>query len=317
MPGFTTHYLFGISTYRELKNDNMKKTIFDHHAAYSLGLQGPDIFFYFLPSYLIHGNNIGSVAHNEATGKFLSNLIQGRNLFPDKKESAIAQAYIMGFLGHYILDCHCHPYIYWRTRYREDDPAYYGRHMNLETDIDGELLCIYKHKLPSAFRKESTIMLTQLELRTIATILYYAYSMTYPDLKVSYRIMRLSVRAMQWGIRLLYDPHGKKKVLARKLESLSVGYPAISPMIPSDFIHFYPDPLNCLHKKWHNPWDPSITSTNSFFDLMESAQKEYAALLPRLYRLFLTKSHSDTAKRRFFHILRSLGNYSYHSGLKL
>lgn len=317
MPGFTTHYLFGVNAYHSMKNDTIKKNIFDHHAAFSLGLQGPDIFFYFLPSYFIHGKNIGSIAHNEATGKFLSNLIESRNLFPDKEEAAIAQAYIMGFLGHYILDCRCHPYIYWRTHYREDNPAYYGDHMNLETDIDTELLSFYKKKRPSAFRKESTILLTRPELRTITTILYYVYAVTYPEQTVNCTIMRLAIRSMQLGTWLLHDRRGQKKALFRKLEAVTTGYPVLSPMVASDYLQFYADPLNLLHRQWRNPWNENLVSQDSFFDLMDMAQKEYTELLPRLYRLFLTKKHSDAAKLRLIKILDSLGNQSYHSGLEL
>ena len=51
MPGFTTHYLFGLNTYKHLDDIEIKKHIHENHAAYSLGLQGPDVFFYFLPWY--------------------------------------------------------------------------------------------------------------------------------------------------------------------------------------------------------------------------------------------------------------------------
>ena len=51
MPGFITHYLFGINTYHTLRNKTLRQDLQQQHAAYSLGLQGPDIFFYFLPSY--------------------------------------------------------------------------------------------------------------------------------------------------------------------------------------------------------------------------------------------------------------------------
>ena len=315
MPGFTTHYLFGINTYKALKNDSLKKVIFDHHASYSLGLQGPDIFFYYLPSYAVHENNIGSVAHIEDTGKFLSYLIESRNLFPDKKEAEIAQAYIMGFIGHYLLDCRCHPYIYYRSHFQGKTPEYHGSHMNLEVDIDTELLGFYKHKLPSAFRQRSTILLTRLELRTIATILYYVYSMVYPDLKITYTGMRLAIRSIQAGTQFLYDPHGKKKVLTRKIEAMTLGYPILSPMMASDSLQFYEDPLNVRHKEWKNPWDDTQVSTESFFDLMESAQEKYMQLLPRIYRLFMTRRHSEAAKLRMQNILKELGNLSYHSGL--
>ena len=48
MPGFTTHYLFGLNTWKKLDNIPLKQVIQNNHAAYSLGLQGPDLFFYFL-----------------------------------------------------------------------------------------------------------------------------------------------------------------------------------------------------------------------------------------------------------------------------
>lgn len=315
MPGFTTHYLFGANTYKNLKNSSLKKTICDNHAAFSLGLQGPDLFFYYLPSYVIHENNIGSVAHIEETGAFLEHLLRSVNLFPDKKEAAIARAYVMGFIGHYLLDCLCHPYIYWRTHYQGRTPDYHGCHMNLEVDIDTELLEFYKQKLPSEFRQRSTIMLTRREVRTIATILYYVYSMTYPDLKITYTAMRIAIRSMQAGTKLFYDPHGKKKVVARKLEAVTLGYPLLSPMIPSDSLQFYRDPLNLHQQEWHNPWDTAFCSNASVPELMEEAQAEYQALLPKIYQLFFTKKHSDAEKLRMDEILRRLGNRNYHSGL--
>lgn len=316
MPGFTTHYLFGVNTYKYLENNSLKKTICDNHAAFSLGLQGPDVFFYYLPSYVLHENNIGSVAHIQETGVFLKHLLKSVNLFPDKKEASIAQAYVMGFVGHYLLDCHCHPYIYWRTHFRDRTPDYHGSHMNLEVDIDTELLEFYKNKLPSEFRQRSTILLTRREIRTVATILYYVYSMTYPHLRITYTAMRLAIRSMQAGTKLFYDPHGKKKVVARKLETVALGYPLLSPMIPSDSLQFYRDPLNLLHQEWRNPWDSAYCSRTSVLEMMETSQTEYLALLPKIYRLFFTKRHSDREKQRMDEILDRLGNRNYHSGLK-
>lgn len=315
MPGFTTHYLFGVNTYKRLRNDALKKIIFGHHAAYSLGQQGPDIFFYYLPSYVLHKNNIGSVAHIQDTGKFLSYLIESRKLFPDKREEAIAQAYIMGFIGHYLLDRRCHPYIYYRSHFQGKRPDYYGSHMNLEVAVDAELLAYYKDIQPSAFHQSETIMLTNMEIRIIATILYYVYSMTYPELKVTYADMRLAIRSIQAGTRFLHDPHGKKKIITRKIEALTLGYPVLSPMMSSDTLRFYRDPLNLLHREWHNPWDQNQTSSESFFELMDETQEEYVKLLRRFRRLFATKAHSEAERLQLQALLQALGNQSYHSGL--
>ena len=49
MPGFTTHYLFGVKAYNDLPNNYLKHVISKYRWLYQLGLQGPDIFFYNVP----------------------------------------------------------------------------------------------------------------------------------------------------------------------------------------------------------------------------------------------------------------------------
>lgn len=315
MPGFTTHYLFGLHTYNALEHTALKRKIQDNHAAYSLGLQGPDVFFYFLPSYTVHRINIGSIAHTDKPQEFLHHLLDSRKLFPDKKERRIAEAYIAGFLGHYILDSRCHPYIYWKSDFKEKINSYHGIHMSLEVDIDTELLQFYKHRLPSQFYQHSTILLTRLQLRTIATILYYVYAKTYPELKILYTTMRASIRSIQLGTKFLHDPSGKKKLILETGEKLFFGYPLLSTMFPSDTRTFHIDPLNVLHREWTNPWDHTLVSTDSFFDLMEKAQKEYLDVLKDLHQLFGTRLHAPYEKQRTEKLLKLLGNRSYHSGL--
>lgn len=313
MPGFTTHYLFGLNTYRQLEYNSLKKIIQTNHAAYSLGLQGPDLFFYFLPSYTIHANNIGSVAHTENTGTFLYYLLRSRQLFADRRQQHIAEAYIAGFLGHYTLDTHCHPYVYWKTNFQEKSNRYHGRHMCLEVDIDTELLQFYKHCRPSAFRQDRTIHLTRLQVRTIAAILHYVYRKTYPELKIIYPTMYISIRSIQLGTKWLWDPSGRKKWLLNRLEKLILGYPLLSTLIPSDTLTFYLDPLNILHRPWHNPWNLSKTSKASFLDLMEKAQTSYLELLADFNQLIQKcPAHAKAPTKTF---LKKLGSRSYHSGL--
>ncbi|MEG1291022.1 MAG: zinc dependent phospholipase C family protein [Lachnospiraceae bacterium] len=315
MPGFTTHYLFGFNTYKDLKSQELKQSLKSNHAAYSLGLQGPDLFFYFLPSYLIHKNNIGSVAHTTNTHEFLYYLLKSRTLFPSQIEQSIAQSYIAGFIGHYVLDTHCHPYVYWNTHFQEKNNHYYGAHVTLEVDIDQKLLADYKQKLPSQFPQTSTILLSSLQRRTIATILYYVYSKVYPDLHICYATMKTSIASIQLGTKLLHDPSGRKKILIRKLEQILLGYPMLSCLIPSDCTSSYQDPLNIRHRQWRNPWDKTFTSKATFLDLMEHSQLEYTVILEDLYQLFHTKTHTPLEQKRTAHLLLTLGNNSYHSGI--
>lgn len=315
MPGFTTHYLFGLNTYRQLDNSLLKKIIQKNHAAYSLGLQGPDIFFYFLPSYTIHANNIGSVAHTKHTGEFLRHLLESRNLFSEQTEKNIADAYIAGFLGHYTLDTHCHPYIYWKTHFKQKSNRYHGRHMSLEVDIDTKLLAYYRHCRPSSFQQNSTIRLTRRQFRTIAGILHYVYQKTYPELGILKTTMRISIRSMQIGTRWLWDPSGRKKTYLSKLEKFLLGYPLLSTLIPSDTLTVHTDPLNLLHMPWQNPWDRFEISIASFPDLMERAQIRYLDLLTDLNQLFHRNPQTPAAKIQKNKLLEKLGNQSYHSGL--
>lgn len=315
MPGFTTHYLFGLNTCRKLGNSPLKDIIQKNHAPYSLGLQGPDVFFYFLPSYTIHANNIGAMAHTERTGLFLHYLLNSKKLFSNSIEQQTAMAYIAGFLGHYTLDTHCHPYIYWKTGFQEKNNRYHGRHMGLEVDIDTELLQFYKHCQPSAFWQNSTIRLTSLQRRTIASILHYVYRKTYPELGISYATMQASICAMQLGTKWLHDPSGRKKQILCRLEQGILGYPLLSALIPSDSLVMHSDPLNILRQPWRNPWDKARIFTESFFDLMEQAQKQYLQFLKDLDGIFQNVS-SDTARRKQTRALqKKLGNNSYHSGL--
>ena len=53
MPGFVTHHIFGINAFHGLPKGNAKDIIRKHNKAYSIGLQGPDLFFYFLLLFFI------------------------------------------------------------------------------------------------------------------------------------------------------------------------------------------------------------------------------------------------------------------------
>lgn len=187
MPGFTTHYLFGVKTCHRLGASPLRRELMENHTAFGLGLQGPDIFFYDLPSYVIYKNNIGSVAHTTDTGKFLFFLLQSRFLFPKGKKRQIAESYIAGFIGHYLLDTTCHPYVYDRSKSCSDSATAFAPHVYLETDIDTAFLRHYKKKLPSEFYQERTIALSQTGHFVIAKILHLCYSNVYPNLHVSFQ----------------------------------------------------------------------------------------------------------------------------------
>lgn len=315
MPGFTTHYLFGVDAYHLITSTLMQKRLKQNHSAFALGLQGPDLFFYYLPSYLMHRQNIGALAHVKDTGTFFSKLLESRKLFRGKERSlAIADAYITGFLGHYTLDCAIHPYVYAFTGYTPDSPPsnleYFGQHAYFETEIDTELLCRKKQLLPSQFHQSATIRLTPRQHRVIIRMLVYAYRSTYPDIVASEILLGGAPLWMNLGTRLLHDPSGQKKVLTRLIEKILLGKAFLSPMLASDYYRFIEDPLNLSHRQWTHPWTKECSDA-SFVELYQKALKLYHQRIEAYIHL-LESGCTESALRSF---LNEYGSRSFLSGL--
>ena len=315
MTGFATHYLFGRETYHKLNQTSLKRNLYRNRGAFCLGLQGPDIFFYYLPSYILHGNNIGAIAHIEETNAFFHGLILSYDRLKDESERQIAEAYLVGYLGHYMLDTTCHPYIYAMSHYAGRTNDYYARHAYLETDIDTFLLEKKLHRKPRDFKIFRTFALTFRQIKVIAHLLYDAYHYAFPALPVSRATMYMGIFSVHLGTRMLRDTTGQKKVLFRFIEKHLLGYPIFSPLIPSNTRVFRSDPLNLRHARWSNPWDKQHSSTESFFDLYKKAGKRYLCLSTQLHVLLQTETTNTQHSTLLHEFLKEYDNLSFHSGL--
>lgn len=314
MPGFATHYLFGVDAYHKLASNKLKENLRKNHSVFALGLQGPDLFFYYLPSYLLHRRNIGDRAHRENTGAFFAYLLDSRQLFAGHaNQQAIADAYILGFLGHYTLDVAAHPYVYAFTGYTPDTPPtnleYFGQHACFETEIDNLLLGCKKHIYPSQFHQSAVIRLTPLQKKVIIRVLVHAFRNAYPGILATEVLLSGAPLWMKLGTRLFRDPSGQKKVLVRLLERLVVGRAFISPMLPSDHYRFYVDPLNLSCRTWTHPWTGE-RSQASFVNLYEKALRHYVKRLHAYEQLM--RSGFDAKSEHEF--LCEYGNFSFLSG---
>lgn len=314
MPGFVTHYLFGRDSYQKMPSGALKENILANHAAYTLGQQGPDIFFYFFPSYCIHGNNIGALAHCSETNAFFRGLLLSCHRFHGR-DLEIAIAYLTGFVGHYTLDTTCHPYIYARTGFVKRTGDYFSRHAYLETDIDTQLLYLKLHRKPANFHCANTIALSPRQSRVVARMLYDAYHYAFPKLLFHTYMMRIAIFSMHVGLKLLHDNNGQKKVFFRFLEKHILGYPIFSPLVPSNTLRFRNDPFNFNRRKWKNPWDHSLVSDETFFDLYEKAGVRYGSRLKKLSRLFYEPASPAERKKQINDLFEDYGNLSFHSGL--
>ena len=182
MPGFTTHYLFGVKAYNDLPNNYLKHVISKYRWLYQLGLQGPDIFFYNVP-ILRHRDyrNVGSHMHEYQVNDFFKNSLLELSEIRSRQQKEEAAAFLAGFMCHYIADSICHPFVYGRIQFRTDKKKSecHGLHAALENDIDAILLWKFKHKKPSEFNQAASLCLNTQESQFVSRYLSRCINRTY------------------------------------------------------------------------------------------------------------------------------------------
>lgn len=309
MPGFVTHYIFGVNAYKELDAPDVRRIIKENRRAFSLGLQGPDLFFYYIPNAIGLKSNVANMLHKKRTGEFFRRLIDAVSIFDREKDYEIAYAYIQGFMGHYLLDTHLHPYVYSRVGTSVSKRTL-GMHFGLETDIDREVLMRYKGLRQSELSHVSVIALNRHEQNVIARLLNTAILQTY-GITASPQFIKVCMASFEIESVLLMDPNMLKHRLVNFVEKYTIGYDLVSPLLVNEYTHSE-DPCNERHNEWVNPWDDTMRGTSSVFDIMEELQVKYARYM----------SSMGTALKDAFNmvqddhpaILEYLGNNSYSSG---
>lgn len=291
MPGYMTHYIFGRLEYKKLQQGDIKYAIKNNRNVFHLGLQGPDIFFYYPAAILISRRNLGSIIHDCSTGKYIDKMleyvmenekkigandknetnVQNETGIIDKSKKAknkididIAIAYIAGFLGHYCMDATAHPYIYYRTDYINKDNLYYSKHASLETDIDYLLTQKYLKKKASRIHYGKLLQLTERQCKVVAGLLAYACNATYKNIKFGRKTARLVIKNMGNIINLINDKNGVKKQAAHhasKIIKISKNLESI--LICDNYKLIYDDPLNMAKREWYNPFERQKNACDS------------------------------------------------------
>ena len=322
MPGFTTHYIFGMKAYNDMPFTPLKHTIAKYRWLYQLGLQGPDMFFYNIP-ILRHRDyrNVGSYMHEHKVNAFFECCLRRIGTIRSRQQQEEAISYLAGFMNHYIADSICHPYVYGRIGYPLDAPTsmHHGMHAHLENELDAILLWKYKKKKPSEFNQTATICLNGQEIQFISHFLASCINETYypityrNNFQVTPAMVHRSIWALRFGCRTLSDKTGKKKFGIAQVESIFVNHPVASAKMVTDSVTDYRSSCNLNHEAWGNPWDPTRVSTASFVDLFHETLDKCS----RVYEL-LNSAVTDNVpldKQDLSPLLTELGNESYHSGL--
>ncbi len=267
MPGLITHLLCSHQLSNKVDND-LQEIIKKYPASFYLGSQGPDIFFYYLPGFLNKETlNLGLLLHKNNTQDYIMSLLDNaKGLSQEGKD--IATAYVCGYLSHYGLDSKTHPYIYYKTGFKQK-----GRfiksirhslyHRKLETSIDILLLKNLTSSNPSDKSLYEFFDLTEKEEDVISLIisrsLNYAYG-RYVSKKKTASILKYVVLATKY----FQTPEGHKKKVLEFLEDLTLGEDTCENISKEQGKVDY---FNLNKDFWHNPWDNEAKNHHTFVEL--------------------------------------------------
>ena len=154
MPAFYAHYRFGKQLLPGLPAD-VKQCIHRFRRLYDMGLQGPDLFFYYNPVMKTAPGDLGGMFHSQSGQAFFARVCA-------QADTEAARAYLYGLLGHYCLDSACHDFV------GKMEAQGKARHIQLESEFDRYLMAADGIEQPHTRNHNDKIRLTRGECVTVA-----------------------------------------------------------------------------------------------------------------------------------------------------
>lgn len=213
-------------------------------------------------------------------------MIEETNCLDSEEDKEIAYAYIAGYLTHYVLDVHAHPYIYYKSGFSKKGRQpfqlrYSLLHRKLESNIDDMLYKALKSDVPRKEKMHELFISTSRQQEIIAKILASTISKVY-NRQVKESDIKKSLKYMSFMIKALHSITPKQKTLMEFGEKITIGEELITSLIQeSDNFSF--DFLNLKNKEWCSPWDNTLKHTTSFIDLYNKSVDEGSELLTLLF----------------------------------
>ena len=108
MPAVYAHRRFGEKVLAACQNDEARTAIETYQDLFNIGLQGPDILFYYDPLRQNPYKAAGDALHDAPAAPFFE---AGAAHVNGRPEGQALLSYLLGFLCHFVLDSECHSYI--------------------------------------------------------------------------------------------------------------------------------------------------------------------------------------------------------------
>lgn len=130
MPGFYAHHRFGKAALTHLPPD-LRAVCENNRAQFDIGLQGPDLFFFYKPLSANRVVKYGHHLHKISAYPFFEHAL---SVIERTGVDSGAYAYLLGFICHFILDSQCHGYV------NEMVTEIGASHLEIEEEFEKHLL---------------------------------------------------------------------------------------------------------------------------------------------------------------------------------
>lgn len=261
MPYNYTHALVGLTALKQ-SNERVRALAGEHFGAFLSGTMGPDPYFgdempkpLFGPCRKIVADRLHTLDMREIAAVML----------PLAADSPAKQAYVLGFLCHFLLDTNAHPYIEARFSGKAHTPA----------EIQIDLMMADRLSEPGVpappkefYRTPALAELDALHAALAQKLLGFGEKGAFA--RSFHKWMRVNT--------ISYDPHNRKLRFFTGMERLF----RTPGKLTGFLVAHHPDPgdrLNLSRAVWRAPWRPEQARTESFPELFEHACAEAPALL--------------------------------------
>ncbi len=312
MPALLTHYLCGNAMLQLIKDEHIKNHMSSRWNVFNLGTQGPDIFFYYGAWPWAKSNGIkvlGDRMHEERTGEFILEALK-YVIECDEPAKSVLTAYLCGYICHYVLDCHTHPYIFYKTGFVLKGEAYTSKytyyHRMFETALDVLMLKRELGKRPPEFKASEQIRISRQTSQVIGEMYSKVLRKVY-NVDINPEPVCRAIADMTGIAAVLRDKTGIKKKLLSGIERRLGRQPMFSSMILPLEINDGLDYLNTSHSAWYLPWDNSASLTSSFVESFEAAAAESKTIIEAIH---FCLSSNNTYER----LIPLIGNRSFSTG---
>lgn len=276
MPAIITHHLFGSTVHARLGDDAFPTN--DQLSAFLLGNQGPDpLFFSTVSRQLITAKKLGTAMHHRCVARSMDAMREfARTLTGDARD--VADAYVKGFVCHYVLDSQVHPFVYaWQDALTSAGVEGLGPdagsfvHAQIEADIDAALLDRMLGETIASWRVHDHILIADNDvLDTVDKLYRYAAAGVYGVVLRPGTFAR-ATKDYRTTVALLHSPTGRVRSLFGRIERVVHPHSVVQALSHRTDVGPHSEWDNDEHRAWTNPFTGEV-STASFDELFERAQ---------------------------------------------